>query len=377
MDAIIAARNAALTDNGPQLGDDILSTGGSSWLWAVTALFLVSFLAVAVLSMRPFQNEKIFHYLFSTALLVGTVCYFAQASGLAYEVIAQANQTGRALTRQIHWAKYVNWVVSFPVIVIALGIASGVSWATIFFNVALTWIWIISFLVAAFTQTNYKWGFFVLGLIAWIYLVVNAFVLDGRRGAARVGISGHHTIFSGAVAFLWFMYVLGWGLSDGGNRINVTGSFIWFGILDLLLIPGLGIAFLILSRRWDYGAMNLHFTQYGRVARGGDFPEKAAVGAAGVGAGAAATSGHHGHGHSHTGPATGTGAGAGYGTGATADPMVGGNIGGYNGGVAGGYDNAATTGPTTGGPGYGPGSGPTGTTGGVPANNAAPGQQYV
>lgn len=364
MDAMLAARNAALSHNGPQLGDDVLSTGGSSWLWAVTAIFLVSFLAVAVLSMRPFHNEKIFHYLFSIALLVGTITWYAQASGLAYEVVSQANQTGRALTRQIHWAKYVHWVVSFPVVVIALGLASGVSWATIFFNVFLTWVWIISFLVAAFTQTNYKWGFFVLGLLAWLYLIVNAFVLDGRRGASRVGISGHHTMFSGAVAFLWFMYVLGWGLTDGGNRISVTGSMIWFGILDLLFVPGLAIGFLILSRRWDYNTLNLNFTQYGRVARGGNFPEKAAA----VGAGAAATSGHGHHGHGHTGTATGAGT--------TADPMVGGNTAGYNNGVAGGYDNT-TTGPAHGGAGYNSGHGPTGTTGGVPVNNAAPGQQYV
>jgi hypothetical protein len=43
MDAMLAARNAALSHNGPQLGDDVLGTGGSSWLWAVTAIFLVSF----------------------------------------------------------------------------------------------------------------------------------------------------------------------------------------------------------------------------------------------------------------------------------------------------------------------------------------------
>lgn len=349
MDPYNIASRGVLDYNGPQMGDRVLTDGGSYWLWAVVALFLLSFLAVALLSLRPFHNEKIFHYLFAIALLVGTVTYYAQASGLAYRVIEQVNQTDRGYTRQIHWPKYINWVVSFPIVVIALGLVSGVSWATIVFNVALTWIWIISFLVAAFTHTNYKWGFFVLGLLAFLYLVVNAFVLDGRRTASRFGATGrHHTMLGGYVAFLWLMYVICWALSDGGNVLGVTGAFIWYGILDLLLIPVLAFAFIFLSRRWDYGAMNLHFTQYGRVARGNDFPEK------GVGAG-------HGHGA---------------GTGGVA-PTAGGTTAGYGAGPASG---AAAGNPATGYAGDGHAAGPTagGTAAPVGNNNAAPGQQqYV
>lgn len=49
--------------------------------------------------------------------------------------------------------------------------------------------------------------------------------------------------------------------------------FIWFGILDVLMVPLLCYIFLILSRNWDYGRMNIAFTQYGRV-NVHDFPEK-------------------------------------------------------------------------------------------------------
>lgn len=142
------------------------------------------------------------------------------------------------------------------------------------FNVFLSWIWVIAYLVAAYTASNYKWGFFVFGTLAWVLLSASSF-FHGHRGASRTGVTGHHAILGGFVHFLWFLYVLGWGLSDGGNRIGVVGSFIWFGILDILLIPVLAFAFLFLSRRWDYGAMNLHFTQYGRVKQGADLPEKA------------------------------------------------------------------------------------------------------
>lgn len=74
------------------------------------------------------------------ALLVGSIAYYSMASDLAWNVINQADQPQNG-SRQIFFAKYVYWVVSFPVVTIALGLISGVSWATILYNVTLAWIW--------------------------------------------------------------------------------------------------------------------------------------------------------------------------------------------------------------------------------------------
>lgn len=87
-------------------------------------------------------------------------------------------------------------------------------------------------------------------------------------------------MLAGWTNLLWLLYPIAFGLSDGGNEIGVTQMFIFVGILDVLLIAGLAFAFMFLSKRWDYGALNLHFTQYGRVHAGHDgvFPEKRAPG---------------------------------------------------------------------------------------------------
>lgn len=98
--------------------------------------FVVSFIARA--------GEKVFHYLFIIALLVGTISYYAQASDLAWSVIKTSNQLQNGATRQIFFAKYVYWMMSFPVMSVALGLLSGISWATIFYNVTLCWIWYVS-----------------------------------------------------------------------------------------------------------------------------------------------------------------------------------------------------------------------------------------
>lgn len=96
-------------------------------------------LAFAVLtSIR--KGERIFHYLFTVALLAGAVAYFAMASDLAWTVISQADYVHRG-NRQIFFAKYVFWALSFPVVIIALGLISAVAWASIFYNVTLAWVW--------------------------------------------------------------------------------------------------------------------------------------------------------------------------------------------------------------------------------------------
>lgn len=48
MDSLIEARNDAIEVNGPQLGDQTLTDNGSSWLYAVTAIFLLSFVCTTL-----------------------------------------------------------------------------------------------------------------------------------------------------------------------------------------------------------------------------------------------------------------------------------------------------------------------------------------
>ncbi|TPX11002.1 uncharacterized protein E0L32_008039 [Thyridium curvatum] len=275
MAVLLSRGNDALRIN-PPAGDQRLATHGSDWLWAVTAVYCLSFLVFVALTYVARAGEKIFHYLFTIALLVGSIAYFAQASDLGWAVVRAANEVSRGATRQIFYAKYVNWVVAFPTMSIALGLLSGVSWATIVYNVFLGWAWVVSYLLGAFVQTNYKWGFFVFGTCAWFLLAFNT-LFEGHRGATRVGVASDHMMLAGWLNLLWLLYPIAWGVSDGGNYIKVTSGFVYFGILDILMIPLMGFAIVVLSRRWDYGRLNIAFTQYGRVnAPAGTFPEKAA-----------------------------------------------------------------------------------------------------
>jgi len=267
---IFQRSNHALNIN-PPVGEYHLTTHGSDWLWAVTAIYALTLLLVVGHSFFARSGEKVFHYLFTISLLTGTISYFTVASDLGnVPIVTSSNDPG---TRQIFYAKYINWFVGWTPLISAVGLISGVSWATILYNIVLSWVWVASYLTGSLVATHYKWGFFAFGTFAY-FLLSASLIQGGSVTARRLEISRHYFVLSGWLVFLWLLYPIAWGVDDGGNVISVTSGFVFFGVLDILMVPPLSLAVLFLSTRWDYGRLNLHFTQYGRVAQGGAFPER-------------------------------------------------------------------------------------------------------
>ncbi|KIX94736.1 uncharacterized protein Z520_09426 [Fonsecaea multimorphosa CBS 102226] len=259
-----------VVDINPPTGVDlVLSEQGSDWLWAVTAIYILSFFVCLVPSFTAPENKRVFNYTLSMALLVGAVTYFAQASDLGWSAVEEAN----GLTRQLFYARYINWAVSFPALLLSLGLLSGVSWTTIILNIFISWFWILSYLAAAYTVSSYKWGFFAFGTFAYVILVMST--LNESRGSAQaLGIGRDYMILSCWVNLLWLLYPVAFGLSDGGHVIGVTGGFIFFGALDVLLLPVAAVGFLVLSRNWDFARLQLDFSDYRGFRRGDGLPDK-------------------------------------------------------------------------------------------------------
>ncbi|KAF2810176.1 family A G protein-coupled receptor-like protein [Mytilinidion resinicola] len=210
------------------------------------------------------------------ALLVGAVTYFAQASDLGWSAVEQVNHLDHGLYRQIFFAKYINWVVAFPSFALGLGLLSGISWVTVVLNIFISWFWVLSYLAAAYTTTNYKWGFFAFGTFSWIILAMST-LNECREAAELVGIGRDYIMLAGYLNLLWLLYPVAFALTDGGNIIGVTGSFVFFGILDVLTLPVLSFAFAILGRKWDFGKLSLAFSDYRGGRHGAFSADKEAV----------------------------------------------------------------------------------------------------
>jgi bacteriorhodopsin len=276
---ILPRTNDALKINPPP-GQHHLSTSGSDWMWTICAIYCLGLISVIGLSYFARAGEKIFHYLFIFSFFVGSVAYFTTASDLGSVAVVQT--MGDDKTRQIFYAKYINWFLSWPPLLVAIGLISGVSWSTIVYNILLCWIFVVCNLIGALIPSTYKWGFFVFGTVA-SFLLVASLLSNGLVTSKRLGIHRHYLLLAGWLSFLYMLYPIAWGLNDGGNEISVTSGVIFVGILDCLTVPVIAALMLFWSRTWDYKSLNIYFTQYGRVAvQGGEFPEKVAPTPAGA-----------------------------------------------------------------------------------------------
>jgi bacteriorhodopsin len=106
-------------------------------------------------------------------------------------------------------------------------------------------------------------GYYTFWLFAWL-LIGYSLLWTPRRYASALGsdIKRVHTTTAGWLWFLWMLYPICWGVSEGGNVIAPNSEFIFYGILDCLLIPCTSAFFLLLHRDVDPARLGLRMRSY-------------------------------------------------------------------------------------------------------------------
>jgi bacteriorhodopsin len=66
-----------------------------------------------------------------------------------------------------------------------------------------------------------------------------------------------YTVAAGYTAFIWILYPVCWGLSEGGNSITVTSEMVFYGVLDLFAGPVFLFGFLAGLQDVEYENLGL------------------------------------------------------------------------------------------------------------------------
>lgn len=61
------------------------------------------------------------------------------------------------------------------------------------------------------------------------------------------------------------LYPIAWGVSEGGNKISMDSEQAFYCTLDVLSQGAFAVALLYLTRRLDFDAHRLGFSEYGRL----------------------------------------------------------------------------------------------------------------
>ena len=98
--------------------------------------------------------------------------------------------------------------------------------AVIFFDL----IMVVTGLLAALVPNGYKWGFFVFSCMSFFF-IWGILIGTARQSAYLISAEAGRAYTRGALflIFIWMLYPIAWGLSDGGNVLKPSGEMIFYG----------------------------------------------------------------------------------------------------------------------------------------------------
>ncbi|KAJ3555026.1 hypothetical protein NM688_g2804 [Phlebia brevispora] len=239
-----------------------ISTHGSDWLWAAFSLIAFCFVCMFALSFTRPRGRRAFHHIAMVILLTSSIAYFSMASDLGATPI-DTEFRGHHETRQIWYVRYIQWFITFPLLLLEVLLATGVTLSDIMMAVFAAWVMDVSGLIGSLVASTYKWGYFTFGCVALFYIWYVLLWSAPRRTFAEEGeLKTGYLLSSAYLAFMLITYPICWACSEGANVISPTSEMVWYGILDIIAGPFFLFFFLFVTRKVEYHSFGLHSGKY-------------------------------------------------------------------------------------------------------------------
>jgi len=244
---------------------------GTKTLWVVFVLMFLSTLGFIFLAFRVPVQKRLFHVLTAFITTFATISYFAMATGdgnsFTHIIVKEAHKhvpdTVEHVFRQVFWARYVDWALTTPLLLLDLAFLAGMNGADILVMVVADLIMVLLGLFAAFGATaGQKWGWYAMACVAYL-VVVYQLAVSGRRSVlAKSGNTAKlFASIGGFTLILWTLYPIVWAIGDGARKWSVDAEIIAYAVLDVLAKPVFGFWLLFAHARnaeslegfWSHG----------------------------------------------------------------------------------------------------------------------------
>jgi len=125
-----------------------------------------------------------------------------------HEVHDTVPDTWHIIYRHVFYARYIDWLITTPLLLIDLAALAGLSGASIFVAIVADIIMVLTGLFSAFSRNSpQKWGWYAIGVVSFL-VVVWHLVYHGRSSASRksASVSRLYTSISTFTIVLWIIY---------------------------------------------------------------------------------------------------------------------------------------------------------------------------
>jgi bacteriorhodopsin len=152
-----------------------------------------------------------FHILISLVNTISFLAYFAMATGDGI-VWVHLNPhehwptaVPRDVFREVYWARYVNWILTTPLVLICLALLAGMSGANLLVAVSADVIMFVTGLTSALVGSHgRRWAWYTISCIAYLTVLYQVGYHGGR--AARTKDAQIRRFFSTITTYILILY---------------------------------------------------------------------------------------------------------------------------------------------------------------------------
>jgi len=251
------------------------TAAGVRTLWIVFVIMLLSSAAFTVLSWRIPVSRRLYHVITTLITIIAAISYFGMAngSGVSNHHTRKTEHhkqripdTHQPITRQVFWARYVDWSLTTPLLLLDLALLAGINGGHIVMLLLADLIMVLTGLFAAYGHNaGQKWGWYTIACVAYLFVIWHL-VVNGRPQAAAKGskTGKFFAAISLYTLLIWTAYPIIWGIADGSRILSVNQEIIAYAVLDVLAKPVFGFWLLLTHAKlpetnielggfWSYG----------------------------------------------------------------------------------------------------------------------------
>ncbi|EED19097.1 opsin, putative [Talaromyces stipitatus ATCC 10500] len=216
---------------------------GKRTLWVVVVLMAISALAFYTLAARVRVQSRLLHTLTALITTVSFLSYLAMATGegvtykhsIVHHPHKHVPDTHQEYLRQIFWVRYLNWIITTPLILINIALLGGLNGANLVVAISADLIMFAAGLTATFSHDERRWVWYTITIIAFLTVGFQVGV-NGARSVRR-GADQHRalfTSFAGANLLVFLLYPIILAASPLSQRISVDAETVAWAIHDIL-----------------------------------------------------------------------------------------------------------------------------------------------
>lgn len=233
---------------------------GKRTLWVMVVLMAISMLTFFTLAARVRVQSRLLHTLTALIATVSFLSYLAMATGegVAYKhsIVHQSHDTRQEYLRQIFWVRYVNWIITTPLILINMSLIGGLNGANLLVAISADLIMFVAGLTATFSPDGRRWVWYVVSLIAFLTVCFQIGV-NGTRAVNRGG-DQHRKLFNSfasANLLIFLLYPIILAASPVSGRISVDAETVTWAFQDILTQGLFGYWLLVAHDRSETGQL--------------------------------------------------------------------------------------------------------------------------